>query len=332
MSSHSWESYEDPVHAWDSDGPDDAGGFWGEVSDDDFAEEPVTPGQQLVSRLLEHMLYSRLSSTQCCELMYGAKQAGVAEAKPYSLKPGSSTGHAARKLKAALGHNVSTDLYEAGVPGHSRHDLERTSHLVSFMPLHEQIARSMEQDVGTLTKLIALKASGDLPPIYTQHKVVTDHPDEPVLPIAIFMDAVPYSQTDSVLGCWGLNVLSGERFLFGVLRKRNACRCGCKGWCSYDVLFRIARWSLEALAKKAWPTSRHTGEPWLPSDSARADLVGQPFPVRCACLYIKGDWAEYAHTLGLHSWTDGIRPCFVCAGLGSDLFVGAINDAVSLRW
>ena len=32
-----------------------------------------------------------------------------------------------------------------------------------------------------------------------------------------------------------------------------------------------------------------------------------------ACiLYVKGDWAEYAGTLGLPNWNDGLRPCFGC--------------------
>jgi hypothetical protein len=224
MASHSWEDRVDDVqHTWDTGSGDDhdVGSFWGECSDDECAAEDAdTPGKVLVDLLLEHMLYSRISSRQCCTLMYWAAKAGIAEATPYSLHPNSSGGHAARKLRASLGHTASDALYEASVPGHSRHDLERTLHTVPFMPLHEQIASNSEVSSASASKLLELKASGDLPEAYTRHPVVSANAGEPVLPLAIFMDAVPYSHTDSVLGCWGVDVLAGRRFLFGCLRKK----------------------------------------------------------------------------------------------------------------
>jgi hypothetical protein len=201
-----------------------------------------------------------------------------------------------------------------------------------FLPLHEQIAKSLSDNPGSLTKLAELKASGDLPRAYVEHPVVCANPNEPVIPIAMFMDAVPYTHTDSVLGCWGLNVLTNERFLFGVIRKRNLCRCGCKGWCTYNIVFQLAAWSFEALAKNVWPSERHTGDIWLPSDSKRASMAGQPLAHICACMYVKGDWAEYAHTFGLPAWNDGLRACFACAGFGADLFVHAGNGPDMLRW
>ena len=53
---------------------------------------------------------------------------------------------------------------------------------------------------------------------------------------------------------------------------------------------------------------------------------------KVACCFIKGDWAEFAHTLGLPNWRDGYRPCFSCCGYGSDLFVAAGNSRKRLRW
>ncbi len=333
MPKHSWEEYD--ARQWEAQpNPDnDFDSFWGECSDDEFEAESSSPGQMLVSLLLEHMLYGRISSRQCCSMMYWAEKAGVSEAKPYALNPSSTGGHAARKLRTALGHGVKCDdLYEAEVCGHSRHDLDRSAHVVSFLPLHEQLEKSFETDTQSIPALQALKAAGDVPEAYTSHSVVQAYPDEHVVPIAIFMDAVPYSITDSVLGCWALNVITGHRFLYGVLRKRHTCRCGCRGWCSFDTLFRITAWCIEALAKKEWPMCRHTGEAWRPSDKARGLRGGQAMSVRCACIYVKGDWAEYAHTFGLTAWNDGLRSCFSCSGFGPDLFVHAGNTVDGLRW
>ena len=177
MSSHSWER---PAHAWDRDVEADVDdvNFWGECSDDDYTgEEAQTPGGKLVSLILDKTLRGKLSSKECCELMFWADKAGVREAKSFALTPSAPNGHASRKLKTVLGHHVSCpDLYAADLPGHSKHDVERSAPSTHFLPLHEQITNTWDAEAGCLTKLLELKAAGDLPASYTRHKVVLDHP------------------------------------------------------------------------------------------------------------------------------------------------------------
>ncbi len=55
-------------------------------------------------------------------------------------------------------------------------------------------------------------------------------------------------------------------------------------------------------------------------------------PCRGAIVFVKGDWAEYAHTVGLPVWADGIRPCYECAGSGEDLYTPHGNSVLGLRW
>ena len=50
------------------------------------------------------------------------------------------------------------------------------------------------------------------------------------------------------------------------------------------------------------------------------------------CLFFKGDWAEYAHTVGVATWSDSLRPCFACVGFGQDLFNPNGNSPSGLRW
>ena len=71
---------------------------------------------------------------------------------------------------------------------------------------------------------------------------------------------------------------------------------------------------------------------FLPADHARCEKKGDPIACPVAGLYVKGDWAEYSGTLGLASWRDTLRPCFLCSGSGNDLFVAAGNTAEALRW
>ena len=54
--------------------------------------------------------------------------------------------------------------------------------------------------------------------------------------------------------------------------------------------------------------------------------------MRAACLYFKGDWAEYAHTVGLPGWNDSLRPCFACSAFGQDMYCTAGNSEEGLRW
>ena len=183
-------------------------------------------------------------------------------------------------------------------------------------------------------KLDDLVAAGDLPPCYWQHPAVPERKhDEPLpIPICIFVDAVPYSLTDSILGWWGINLLNQRRYLFCVARKRRTCTCGCRGWCSYWGMSQLTRWSLDALSCGAWPSARHDESAWLESDRGRSMKSGARMNFKAACLYVKADWAEYAHTMGLPTWHDHNRPCFGCNAHGTDMYVTTGNTPEQLRW
>ena len=139
-------------------------------------------------------------------------------------------------------------------------------------------------------------------------------------PISLYMDAVPYSHTDSVLAVWAQCLVTGARFCLGVLRKRTPCKCGCRGWCSFNELFMFLRWSLLALARGIFPPTRHDGKPWASADAVRCGTAGKYLPCRAAVVFIKGDWAEYSATLGFPNHADGLRPCFRCVAFGDDRF------------
>jgi hypothetical protein len=38
-------------------------------------------------------------------------------------------------------------------------------------------------------------------------------------------------------------------------------------------------------------------------------------------MYIKGDWMQFATTVGLCPWNDGIRPCHVCIQCEPDMYM-----------
>ena len=321
-SSHSWE------RAAVDDGADDT--FWGELSDSD--EDTDTPGQRLVDKLIHVHLLNKISAEDCCTALHDASEAGVSEATKYGKAPGSSSGKYAEKLRSVLGQLDSSDLYEFEYPGHHRHALSRMVHVGHCLPAHEQVAADTDDAVGFRTRLLELVRGRLLPPAYFDHPVVKAAGSDLVVPLALYVDAVPYSLNDSVIGWWMVNLVTGKRYLWGLLRKQHACRCGCRIWDSCFAFFRLVVWFLLALAAGRFPCERHDGTPFPPSDKARAELAGKSLPFKAACIFVKGDWSEFSTTFGFPSWADGLRPCFDCNAHGADQYIAAGNSADHLRW
>jgi hypothetical protein len=91
-------------------------------------------------------------------------------------------------------------------------------------------------------------------------------------------------------------------------------------------------WSLQSLGDGLFPAARHDGQPFSELDKGRALLAGKKLPLRAACLWIKGDWAEFCITFGLPSWADSVRPCYMCNAHGANLYTVPGNSTDGLRW
>jgi hypothetical protein len=321
MPSHSWER-ERPQHAWDHAADDDS----------DWDGDALSPGHEFVEYVLNLVRVRQISDKECCTIMHYAFSAGISEAHPYKLNPESPSGHFSRKLKAALGHTAANpDLYELDFPGHCRRTAERVVTKTWTLPGHEHLALDISEDPSCRTRLYEMRRDRELPPVYWQHPTVQENPDEPVYPIAFYLDGVSYSNTDTVLGLWLVNLVTNVRYCMATIRKRMLCQCGCRGWCSFYVIFRYIAWIIVALRRGMHPTDRHDQSAWRASDHKRAALAGNAIP-KCACIYIKGDWCEYAGPIGFANWQDALRPCFECNCFGLDMYCSAGNSIRSLRW
>eukprot|EP00969_Alexandrium_andersonii_P139449 6169053-Alexandrium_andersonii.AAC.1 len=150
-------------------------------------------------------------------------------------------------------------------------------------------------------------------PAYEQHPAVTEAPPGvPVLPLAVYVDGVPFLKKESLIGVYLHNMTSGRRHLVTALRKSYMCKCGCKGWCTLFPVFQFMNWSLRACRAGVHPAAKWNGESWASSDGFRSWSAGQPLSARSALVHIKGDWAEYAHTLGFPTWSSVRYPCPFC--------------------
>ena len=98
-------------------------------------------------------------------------------------------------------------------------ELQWATHSLDILPLHEQL-NSHAKDCGDIeAQLQDLKDRDALPAIYTSHLVVTANAGETVLCFSIFVDGVPTTQRDGVIGWWGHCMVTGTRFLIAALRR-----------------------------------------------------------------------------------------------------------------
>ena len=93
--------------------------------------------------------------------------------------------------------------------------------------------------------------------MYYEHPLVMASEPGTVWPFSLYLDAVPFSKLDSLLGFFLVNEVNGARHLLGTLRKSSVCRCGCKAWCSLWPVLRFLWWSVAACMSGRFPSERH---------------------------------------------------------------------------
>ena len=314
---HEWESSDSEKSAAEveADGGSDSSGG----SSDDELE--LGPGAKLVDYVLG-LYYERvLSAAQLCTLLHFAAESGVAEAKELSYNPSAPTGHFQRHLTRVLEPLRQTHLlYELDVPSYAMDDLARSKHTLTVIPPHELVDEIWEAKPQLAVQLDKLLAEDTLPAAYRENPVVRGNPADKFAPVSLFVDGVPYSHNDGVIGWWIINEVNGARRLWAAVRKSVCCICGCRGWCTFWQLWSLVLWSLTALADGTWPHQRHDGQEWRAGDKARAAKAGQPLHCKAVLLFMKADWAEYATTCGFPSWVDSLRPCFGCNASKHNLY------------
>lgn len=318
---HDWERPAQ-THPWEC--PPDAAAF-----DEDIQSSEACV-DNFLALLTKLYLDGSLSAQSMCVLCFWASKFHPnEELERYAMPPKKGSGKYAPHLSKVLGLlDHQKDMYRLPIAVYRRHDLERSMYDMPAIPLHEAVAKELEGDPSLVGKLQEAVREKTLPEAFFDHPVVKAHGGQ-AMPLALYADGVPYSHVDSAVGFWICNVLSGSRHLLLVLRKRLACHCGCKGWCSFSMIFRWLAWSIAALAAGVWPQKRHDGTDWRPEDEKRRENAGQRFKSPCCLLYIKGDWSEYCGTFGFPTWGSTMRPCLYCSCSSTSLFTYTGVSAVT---
>ena len=269
---------------------------------------------ELVEELLDMYFGQKKMSAKslCCLCWWAAKAGAVGQVHELKYRPGAQTGQFQKHLDRALGMELSSEKYVTlDVPGHSKYDVSRSVHRTPVLPPHEALHSELGEDPSLLDQLAEWVARDEFPAAYTDHVLVRGS-EEPVLPLALYLDGVPFLKKDSMIGFFVYNLVSGRRHLAAVLRKSYICKCGCKGWCSIFPIMEMLHWSFGACAAGTWPRQHPSGRDWVDAEGGRKANGGLNLGYRAAVVYIKGDWAEYAHTLGFPTWASALCPCLLC--------------------
>ena len=286
-------------------------------------------GAMLLHTLLNLYASCKLTAKDLCTLCHHCTAADVlgADFELYAVPPDRCSGRYQAHLDTVLPQGGP--YYYCPVPCKSKRKAARGSRIVPMncawvRLLAELKATDVEQMLDDSTER---EENASDTPTYIDHPLVQTARRQGLpkpIPLALYVDAVRYTaplagRSDSILGFWMVNLLTNKRHVLAVLRTSDFCACGCRAWCTlYPVLAAIS-WMFAAFATGVSPSHRHDGAPW-----AVGDALGVVTPLRTAVLlWIKGDWAEHNHTLGLSPWSTWANPCAFCRG---------IRDAIHMHY
>ena len=299
-------------------------------------ETPASAGEALVELLTSLKYAGTLSAHNVCLIAYWAHRAGACGlVSRLGKAPGAASGAYSAHFDKVIGHrDVERDLYYMDVPAYKKCDATRVLRSIPVFPPHE----ILDDDVaaggeGVLEELRRSVAAREWPPAYYNHPVVQQARPRVALPLGLFVDAVEFAHRDAVLGVFLVNMVTGMRHLCAAVRRSTMCRCSCRGWCTLWPILQMLHWSFLSLASGVRPHSRHDARPFgATTDALRAELAGKPLAIVGALVWLKADWGEYVHTLGLTSWSHAIHSCPLCKCTKDQWIRPAGFDALSFPW
>ena len=172
----------------------------------------------------------------------------------------------------------------------------------------------LEDEIAAIPDYDAKVAStvSNYPPIWSAHPVVaSSRPGEVVTPLALYFDGIGYTKRDSVHGFFVINMVTGTRHLVCEMRKRDQCRCGCRGWCSLLPIFQFLHRCFLFLATGLHASDRHDGKAFL-NQEVRLNALAGTACRKAAVLYIKADLMEFGSSLGFPTTASKDSPCLFC--------------------
>jgi hypothetical protein len=205
-------------------------------------------------------------------------------------------------------------LYKAAIVAKDPKGDDEVSVPVSFLLPHAVVGHLMGRAPGSLEHLLPTATRApELREHIAQVSADLGLAGQVFVPLGLHGDGVPYNadRTKS-LEVYSFNFPAWEQA--GL-----AFRCPITG-IPKDLMVKgrtvrsimeVVVWSLQMLMLGVWPTRRHDGSAWAPSDPS-AQLAGTSLGCRGLVVEIRGDWAWFKETLGLPGWQEKAGCCWRC--------------------
>eukprot|EP00959_Pyramimonas_sp_CCMP1952_P091056 1906552-Pyramimonas_sp.AAC.1 len=287
------------------------------VFDAGSVESQRAAGNELLFELQRLYCVGRLEATSFCSLVHLAARAGARIDQSWGLRPDDpSRGHYQRVIddKLSSAGLAQTSPLVLSIPGtgsstHMRHDMKL--HVRPFHELlHREIGSSLDRARGKFE-------SRTWPRAYWDHPVVRGAPAGTfVVPLGLFVDAARYggqassSKNRSVLVMSLVNLVTGRRRASLLLRKHLACKCGCRGYCTFSRAFVYAHWCASALADGVFPEFGVDRD--AHNDGYRSSLALRNMGYRGAIVQLQLDWEGLCQMFNVPPWMHKTHPCPLC--------------------
>ena len=214
---HSWEAGD--VHLQSSGGRalDEHDETWSadDVDDNDPKLAVDLATQACLHNLLDLADETKMSAKDVRVLCWYASKAGMSDDVKTHHR-GTNLRHLDSVLDFA---ERQSQFLQVASGGHSK-ARRFTEHLRHVRVARKRgVQRGSKGDAGLSGWLCLAKTTNGLPKNYHEHPVVKRKFNEDVCPVAIHMDAVPYSLNDSAVGIWLVNMLSVQRHSMCIVRK-----------------------------------------------------------------------------------------------------------------
>lgn len=283
---------------------------------------PYDPQQVPDAKRFRHnasdlFLTNTVSAKRAASLFADAELAGtehVADLGKIGARAGSRNNHR-DLLRRLVKKSKWPKLYFAPVRVWNRRTQAEEIQQVPVLLPHEVFA-----DIAGQSDIEKFASRENLTECARAHLLATEQtlgPGPPIVSVGLWIDGTPCNWDRSegvesfVVSFPGVSgPKSVVRIPFTVMMQKH-----CVAETTFDDLLTIFVWSLKCLALGTYPTARHDGQPWCPSDRVRKGFAGQALPVRGILVEIRGDWKCMKEVFRLPGWQGNANSkcCWKCS-------------------
>ena len=277
--------------------------------------DEVPEAQRLRANISDLMLTGDISAARAHSLFTDAQSSNAANVSDLA-RP---TSHAYRDLVRRMRRKSTWPRpYLAKVRTYNPKTQEENLVQVSFLLPHEVVACvHRRSDRNKFLSTAGLDQEG------MQHfeSVCNELGLEAPVPLGLWSDGTPcnWDRSESIEAfTFNFPGLSEEflpiRIPITAVRRRHVVKNK-----TFDDILSLITWSFQCLAMGKYPTTRHDGAPWQPSDVDRKKMAGRTLGCHGVLIEVRGDWKMYKETFRLPGWADRGGICWLCSATPEDV-------------